>query len=198
MAFPGSPYASGESGDEVPVSKHQLKPSVAQIVQHGLDEQGKHLDQVSAQLAAQIDAQSKQLDALTQRAELQSKQIETLNADLNRLTTALLSHSAPANPAESASRPAVQTPSAATEPAAVKAEPAPASAPETGVAPDGSPIHVVKRGENLITIARQHSTTVSELLKINKIEDERKLQIGQTLLLPKPTAPQTTPQPDPQ
>ena len=77
---------------------------------------------------------------------------------------------------------------------------------ETGSAPSGAPsavpagepdatTHVVKRGENLTTIARHANTTVFELLKLNKIEDERKLQIGQVLLLPKPGASPAAPQP---
>lgn len=202
MAFSRSPLGAAEPGEEVPVSKHQLKPTVAQVVQHSLDQQGKRLDQAVSQLVTQLDAQTKQLEAqtkqieaLSERAELQSKQIETLNADLNRLTTALLSRSAPGN-VEPAARPTVQTSGAAapSTPAVVKAEPA---VPETGIAPDGSPIHIVKRGENLISIARQHGTSVSELLRINKIEDERKLQVGQTLMLPKTATlpPQSTPSP---
>ena len=190
---PSTPKGT-RSGDDVPISKHQLKASPTQILQHTVEEQGKQLDQLGAQIEAQtkqIDAGNKQLEELTKRAELQSKQIETLNADLNRLTTVLLAHSTEnvvpaASPQPHVAAPTVQTsPTPATEPPVAKAEPA-AAEPDVTTAPDGTPTHVVKRGENLITIARQHNTSVSELLKLNKIEDERKLQIGQTLLLPKP------------
>jgi len=186
------------SGDEVPISKHSLKATPTQVLQHTVEQQGKQLEQFGAQIEAQtkqIDAGNKQLEELAKRAELQSKQIETLNADLNRLTTVLLAraaeqHTAPAatTPQPHASVPTVQTGPPTPEPPVAKAEPAPTE-PEPTTAPDGTPTHVVKRGENLISIARQHGTTVSELLKLNKIEDERKLQIGQTLLLPKPTSP---------
>ncbi|MDD5350178.1 MAG: LysM peptidoglycan-binding domain-containing protein [Chthoniobacteraceae bacterium] len=200
----------------MPVPKHRLKASPTDILQHSMDEQGKKIETLAAQLAAQIDAQSKQIEAqgkqledMAKRAELQTKQIETLNADLNRLTEVLLargvvepSPSSPAAPA--AVRPAapavpaapsvVTTPPDAAAPALKPAEPA---APEPPTfAPDGTPTHLVKRGETLTTIARQHGTTVSELLRVNKIEDERKLQIGQTLLLPKPAAPAASPKPD--
>lgn len=180
--------------DEVPVSKHQIKPTAAQVVQHGFDEQNKRLDQVTALVQAQtkqLEEQGKQLQTLLEKAELQGRQIETLNTDLERLNTTLLARqsaeaAAPSAPAF-APRPTVQTsqPAASAEtPAAapvVRADPA---TPD-GVAPDGSPTHVVKRGETLTTIARSHGTSVSELLRINKIEDERKLQVGQVLLLPK-------------
>ena len=211
-AFAQSTHVEGQTGDQVPVSKHQIKPTVAQVVQHSLDQQGKRLDQAAAQLTALLDAQSKQLEAqgkqieaLTQMAELQGKQIETLNTELNRLNAALLSKNAPGI-AEPAPRPVVQPqPSsgvptaAASSPVSVPAVKAEPVAPATGVAPDGSPTHIVKRGENLTSIARQHGTTVSELLQINKIEDERKLQVGQTLILPKSAVipPQTPPQPTP-
>ncbi len=192
-----APGKAGE-GEDIPISKHQLKPTATQILQRNLETQGKQIEQVAALIEAQTkqaEAQTKQIEELTKRAELQTRQIETLNADVNRLTTVLLAHSpenvapaasasAPATTPHPSSTPVVQT----TEAPAMKAEPAMAdSAPTT--APDGSPTHVIKRGENLISVARQHGTTVAELLKLNKIEDERKLQIGQTLLLPKPTPP---------
>ena len=194
-----APGKAGE-GEDIPISKHQLKPTATQILQRNLETQGKQIEQVGALIEAQTkqaEAQTKQIEELAKRAELQTRQIETLNADVNRLTAVLLAHSpenvAPAasTPAQAAtphpsssSAPVVQT----TEAPVMKAEPAIAdSAPAT--APDGSPTHVIKRGENLISVARQHGTSVAELLKLNKIEDERKLQIGQTLLLPKPTPP---------
>jgi LysM repeat protein len=44
--------------------------------------------------------------------------------------------------------------------------------------------HVVARGETLTSIARMHKVTIGELQKLNHIENDRTLQIGQTLLLP--------------
>ena len=188
------------AGDDIPISKHQLKPSPTQILQHSLEDQGKQIQQVTALIEAQTkqaEAQTKQIEELTKRAELQTKQIETLNADVNRLTAVLLARSgetAAATPAPSAppqtyaGETVVTTGSGPTGLTTHKAESVPAE-PVPSTAPDGSPTHVIKRGENLISVARQHGTTVAELLKLNKIEDERKLQIGQTLLLPKPTSP---------
>ena len=44
--------------------------------------------------------------------------------------------------------------------------------------------HIVARGETLTSIAKMHNVSVSELQKFNHIENDRKLQIGQTLLIP--------------
>jgi LysM repeat protein len=43
---------------------------------------------------------------------------------------------------------------------------------------------VVAKGETLTSIARQYKVSVAELLQANKIVDDRKLQIGQTLVIP--------------
>lgn len=44
--------------------------------------------------------------------------------------------------------------------------------------------HVVARGETLTSIAKMHKVGIDELQKFNHIENDRKLQIGQTLLIP--------------
>jgi len=123
-----------------------------------------------AQQDKRLDKLVELLEALTQKVDLQNKQIETLNEDINRLSTALQEHLAAA-PA-----------------------PTPKPVPKPPPAPADGSTHIVQRGENLTSIARLHDTTVDELLKLNKIEDERKLQVGQSLLLPKP-APAPTPAP---
>ncbi len=46
--------------------------------------------------------------------------------------------------------------------------------------------HVVARGETLTSIARMHKVTIGELQKMNHIENDRTLQIGQTLVIPGP------------
>ncbi|HEX4665165.1 MAG TPA: LysM domain-containing protein [Chthoniobacterales bacterium] len=48
----------------------------------------------------------------------------------------------------------------------------------------GGSTHVVAPGETLISIAKMHKVGVAELQKFNHIEDERKLQIGRTLIIP--------------
>ena len=52
------------------------------------------------------------------------------------------------------------------------------------------------RGETLTSIAKMHNVTVSELQKINHIENDRKLQIGQTILIPGPATPASSSSPN--
>jgi LysM repeat protein len=59
----------------------------------------------------------------------------------------------------------------------------------------GGSTHVVARGETLTSIAKLHKVGIDELQKYNHIENDRKLQIGQTLAIP--GAPGTAPSPSP-
>ncbi len=58
--------------------------------------------------------------------------------------------------------------------------------------------HIVTRGETLTSIAKQYKVGIEELQKFNHIENDRKLQIGQTLAIPGPgnSAPSATPSPN--
>ena len=65
--------------------------------------------------------------------------------------------------------------------------------------PAGSSTHVVARGETLTSIARLHKVGIDELQKFNHIENDRKLQIGQTLMIPgvqNPAAASPSPSPN--
>jgi len=53
--------------------------------------------------------------------------------------------------------------------------------------------HVVARGETLTSIAKMYKVTVDELQQANRIEDGRKLQAGQTILIPTSVTPTPTP-----
>ena len=59
----------------------------------------------------------------------------------------------------------------------------------------GGSTHVVARGETLTSIAKMHKVGIDELQKFNHIENDRKLQIGQTLVIPGAHA--TAPSPSP-
>ena len=52
--------------------------------------------------------------------------------------------------------------------------------------------HVVAKGETLTSIAKQYNIPINDLKTANKIENERKLQIGQVLILPTPKTPDTS------
>jgi len=58
-----------------------------------------------------------------------------------------------------------------------------ATAVSAPIPADGN-THVVARGETLTSIAKMHKVTIDELQKLNHIENDRKLQIGQTLVIP--------------
>ena len=57
--------------------------------------------------------------------------------------------------------------------------------------------HIVVKGETLTSIARHYNISVSDLQRSNKIEDDRKLQIGQALTIPLPKLPEAQPQKSP-
>ena len=67
-------------------------------------------------------------------------------------------------------------------------DPAPPDAHATTEAPKPPPqtgnSHVVAKGETLTSIAKMHKVSVEELQKFNHIENDRKLQIGQTIQIP--------------
>jgi len=66
--------------------------------------------------------------------------------------------------------------------------PAPASAAASSVTPQGGNAHVVAKGETLTSIAKAYKVGVGDLQKFNHIENDRALQIGQTVMIPTPGA----------
>ena len=192
-----SAFAQDASEVSVPehasASKRHQKPSLLQGLQDLIEQQGKQLELQTKQLEAlnqKSDLEAKALEQQGKLVEEQSKRIETLSGEVSHLIAALKTREpersagftvpeppTPSAPAAIAPTPTVETGS----PAAI-----PAAQAVTEAGAEANPGHLVKRGENLTSIARQHGTTVAELLRLNKIEDERKLQIGQTLIVPKP------------
>jgi LysM repeat protein len=64
----------------------------------------------------------------------------------------------------------------------------PTATPTTSVATEAARAsgntHIVTRGETLTSIAKQYKVGVEELQRFNHIENDRKLQIGQTIMIP--------------
>ena len=58
-----------------------------------------------------------------------------------------------------------------------------------GVSAEPGKTYVVAKGENPVTIAKKLKVSYDDLLALNHIDDPRKLQIGQKLLVPKTTKP---------
>jgi LysM repeat protein len=98
-----------------------------------------------------------------------------------------------------------ETPDAGASPAPAGAAPATGAPAGTGAAAAPTPkvvspaanTHIVVKGDSLDKIAKQNNTTVADLLKLNKITDPKKLQIGQQIILP-PKDPAATPAPAPE
>ena len=74
----------------------------------------------------------------------------------------------------------------------------------TSAAPAESPphtmsgnTHTVTRGETLTSIAKMYKVSVDELQKANNIEDGRKLQAGQTIVIPGSPSPALSASPPP-
>jgi LysM repeat protein len=57
-------------------------------------------------------------------------------------------------------------------------------APKMSPPPQSGNSHVVAKGETLTSIAKMHKVSVDELKKFNRIENDRTLQIGQTIQIP--------------
>ncbi len=72
---------------------------------------------------------------------------------------------------------------------------APAATAVSSPIPSDTNTHVVAKGETLTSIAKQHKVTISELQKLNHIENDRKLQIGQTLVIPNAATAAASPSP---
>lgn len=126
----------------------------------------------SAQAPSGDKSNATPLEALTKKIDLQNAKIDALSQQILKLEQQV-----------SAIRPGVmigETPAPATNEA-----PKP---PQTGNS------HVVAKGETLTSIAKMHKVSVEELQRFNHIENDRKLQIGQTIMIP-PSSTSSSPTP---
>ena len=128
---------------------------------------------------------TQEVHELRRDVQMQEKKIDALSAQILRLTQLLeTAKTAPAPTPRVAlsesTRPAPEpAPVAPLEPVVPKAEAVP------------PPVqHVVEKGETLTSIAKHYNIPLADLQKRNNITNDRKLQIGQTLLVPavKPTS----------
>lgn len=117
-------------------------------------------------------AAAQELRELRSVIEQQAKQIEALTQQV-----AKLAHLLEENPVA----PPAPVPAA---------EPAPAPPPEVvAVKPEVvGRRHIVLKGETLTSIAKQYTVPLAELTKANKDVNDRKLQIGQQLVIPQVAA----------
>ena len=110
---------------------------------------------------------SPQLEALIKKIDEQNTKIDALSQEILKLEQQI-SHI----------RPGVMigesTPAANTSVAPAESSPHPMS----------GNTHTVARGETLTSIAKMYKVGIDELQKTNNIEDGRKLQAGQTIVIP--------------
>jgi LysM repeat protein len=117
------------------------------------------------------DKSEQMLEALSKKIDEQNAKIDTLSQQILKLEQEISKNT----------RPGViigETPSPAPAPNSVPATEATKPAQQSGNT------HVVAKGETLTSIAKMHKVTVEELQKFNHIENDRKLQIGQTIMIP--------------
>ncbi len=98
--------------------------------------------------------------------EQQARQIEALTAQIARLNQYL--------GARHGAVPAADAPVEAPRAEAVEKPDAPVEGPR----------HIIVKGDNLTSIAKQYNVPLSELLKANKNVNPAKLQIGQSVSIP--------------
>jgi LysM repeat protein len=60
----------------------------------------------------------------------------------------------------------------------------PAGRTTTGAGAENGKFYTIQRGDNPASIAKKFKITASELLRVNNIDDPKKLQVGQRLLIP--------------
>ena len=129
---------------------------------------------------------TQEVHELRRDVQMQAKKIEALSEQILRLTQ--LVETQKAAPVAVVSNPPTATTEIVKPAAAPVPPPAPAALPEPEVLKAEAvppPVkHTVEKGETLTSIAKHYNIPLPELQKQNKITNDRKLQIGQTLLVP--------------
>lgn len=129
------------------------------------------------------DKSEKMLEALSKKIDEQNAKIDTLSQQILKLEQQIAKNTRPGVMIGETPSPSPAASSATT-----------AEAPKPTLQSGNS--HVVAKGETLTSIAKMHKVTVEELQKFNHIENDRKLQIGQTIMIPPSSSP-SSPSPSP-
>ena len=133
---------------------------------------------IIAQSPSPVNTDDK-LDAISKKIDEQNRKIDLLSQEILKLEMQL-----------SNVRPGVMIGEGAPN-----YSPSP-TATDTAHAQSGT-THMVARGETLTSIAKMYNVSVIELQKFNHIENDRKLQIGQTLNIPGSVGGTASPSPSP-
>jgi LysM repeat protein len=113
--------------------------------------------------AAQLEALAKKIDEQNAKIDALSQEILKLEQQISHIRPGTMIGESTPSPASPA---------------------APVGSPSQ---PAGGNTHIVARGETLTSIAKMYRVTVDELQQANHIEDGRKLQAGQTIVIPGPS-----------
>src|SRR5216117_3538091 len=114
--------------------------------------------------AAQLEALAKKIDEQNAKIDALSQEILKLEQQMSHIRPGIMVGESTPSPANAA---------------------APAMSPSHPAAAGNT--HIVARGETLTSIAKMYKVTVDELQQANHIEDGRKLQAGQTIVVPTPS-----------
>ncbi len=129
----------------------------------------------SGQNSAGSDNAGAQLEVLTRKIDEQNTKIDALSQQILKLEQQL-----------STIRPGIMI-----------GESTPATGTPAASTPASGNAHVVTKGETLTSIAKANKVGVQELQKFNHIENDRALQIGQTIMIPTAGAASPTASPSP-
>jgi LysM repeat protein len=135
-----------------------------------------------------------ELEAIKLELKAQQDKIEQLSQEIAKLSEAIKESEVNKERATSE-----KPPSSTPPPRAVGVSPSPTPPATAGVEnpspsePSGARSHVVAKGETLTQIAKQYGVTVEEIQQANKIQDAKKLQIGQTIKIPGSASPSPSP-----
>ena len=127
-------------------------------------------------LKAEIKAQEEKIDRLTQEVARLGELLKPKPAS----PVAKVEPTSTPAAAAVAANPSVATPTAGVD------NPTPAEAANTKT-------HIVAKGETLTQISKQYGVSVEDIEHLNKIEDAKKLQAGQTIKIPASESPSPTP-----
>jgi LysM repeat protein len=128
--------------------------------------------------AAQLEALAKKMDEQNAKIDALSQEILKLEQQLSHIRPGIMIGE---------NTPGEKTPSS----------PIPAAPAESASHATGGNTHTVARGETLTSIAKMYKVGVDELQKFNHIEDGRKLQAGQTIVIPTSPSPAPSASPPP-
>jgi colicin import membrane protein len=137
-----------------------------------------------------LKAQIVEFENLKAEIKAQEEKIDRLSQEVAKLGELLKQKSAsPVAKAEPSPTAAAANPNIATATATAGVDnPTPADAANTKT-------HIVAKGETLTQISKQYGVSVEDIEHLNKIEDAKKLQAGQTIKIPASESPTPSPSP---